>query len=190
VTLTSPSSTETYHAAIDAFSAYSNATLSVISVDDKTLCQGCERVFLTEQANLGSAKGAPAKTFQFTVPADAIKIVAVLSGGYQGDPDMYVSINSVPNKDTFDCGPFSAPRLSEYCEFADGGGTINIMIDPFLEYSGATLRVYYERESVIVTPPAGYCSVSGKTNYEWIAGISCTDSRTLVVLTVMPTILL
>ncbi len=146
VTLTSPSSNQTYHATVDAFSAYSNATLQVISASDPTLCDGCERIILHEEKGLSATKGDAVKTYQFNVPVDAIKTVAVLSGGYQGDPDMYVSIDSIPDSNTFDCGPFSAPRLSEYCEFAKGG-EVNIMIEPFLDYSEASLYVYYEREA-------------------------------------------
>lgn len=145
VTISAPSSAVPYHTTIDAFSAYSNATLSVISGTDNTLCNGCERVFLAEINNLESAKGADPKTYQFEIPSDAVRTVAVMPGGYQGDPDAYVSMNSVPTADKHDCGPFSAPRHSEYCEFAAGGGQLNIMIDPFLEYSGASLVVYYER---------------------------------------------
>ncbi|MDK1286322.1 M43 family zinc metalloprotease [Pseudoalteromonas umbrosa] len=145
VTLSAPSSVERYHAAIDAYSAYSNATLSVISGSDNTLCAGCERVFLAEVKDLQSAKGADPKTYQYEIPADALRTVAVMTGGYQGDPDLYASMNAIPTKETFDCGPFSAPRLSEYCELSAGGGTLNLLIDPFLEYSDATLLVYYER---------------------------------------------
>ncbi|QPB86050.1 PKD domain-containing protein [Pseudoalteromonas rubra] len=145
VTISAPSSTDSYHTAIDAFSAYSNATLSVISGVDDTLCNGCERVFLAEVTGLSSAKGAEPKTYQFDIPSDALRTVAVMPGGYQGDPDAYVSLNSVPTADNHDCGPFSAPRHSEYCEFDAGGGQLNIMIDPFLEYSDASLVVYYER---------------------------------------------
>lgn len=147
VTITSPSSTQTYHATVDAFSAYTNARLQVLDVEDPTLCSGCERVFLLEQTGLASAKGATPKTYSFNVPSDAQKTVVVLPGGYEGDPDLYVSVNATPTTDQADCKPFSAPRLSEYCELPAGGGTVNIMIDPFLEYSGTTIRVYYERSS-------------------------------------------
>ncbi len=174
VTITGPSSTDTYHAAVDAFTAYNNATLQVIGVEDPTLCNGCERVFLVEDTKLSGTKGSAAKTYQLQVPADATKTVAVISGGYEGDPDMYVSIDKVPDATTFDCGPFSAPRLSEYCEFGAGGGTVNIMIEPFLDYTDATLRVYYERpaDTTPPPPPADVCTVTGNTNYEWIAAVA------------------
>ena len=145
VAITSPSSTETYHATVDAFSAYSNARLQVLGMEDPSLCNGCERVFALEETDLQSAKGAAQKTYSVQVPADATKTVVVMPGGYQGDPDLYVSVNATPTTQVADCKPFSAPRLSEYCDLGAGGGTVNIMIDPFLEYSGASVQVYYER---------------------------------------------
>lgn len=146
VTISSPSSTQPYFVTVDAFTDYSNATLEVLSVDDPSLCVGCERIFLAEETNLTATKGDAVKSYQFDVPADATRVVAVLAGGYQGDPDMYVSKNSIPTTAVADCKPFSAPRLSEFCDLGAGGGTINVIIDPFLDYSGATFRVYYERD--------------------------------------------
>jgi len=149
VTVSSPSSTQPYFVTVDAFTDYSNATLEILSVDDPSLCVGCERVFLAEETNLSAIKGDALKAYQFEVPADANRVVAVMAGGYQGDPDMYVSVNSVPTTAVADCKPFSAPRLSEYCDLGAGGGTVNVIIDPFLDYSGATFRVYYERDALI-----------------------------------------
>jgi len=144
VTVSAPSSTVEYNSTVDAFTAYSNARLQVLAVDDETLCNGCERVFLAEET-FSAKKGDAVKTFKYQVPSDATRTVAVIAGGYTGDPDMYVSMNSVPDTKTFDCGPFSAPRLSEFCELNAGGGELNIMIEPFLDYNDATFRVYYER---------------------------------------------
>lgn len=143
--MSAPSSTLEYNTTIDAFSAYSHARLQVLAVDDETLCNGCERVFLAEETSLSATKGDAVKIFKYQVPSDATRTVAVISGGYTGDPDMYVSMNSVPDTTTFDCGPFSAPRLSEFCELNAGGGELNIIIEPFLDYANATFRVYYER---------------------------------------------
>ena len=149
ITLSAPSNTQSYYATIDAFTDYSNATLEVLSVDDPSLCTGCERIFLAEETNLGALAGSTKKSYQFQVPSDATRVVAVIAGGYTGDPDMYVSINSVPTTTVSDCGPWSAPRLSEFCEFGAGGGTVNVMIDPFLDYSEATFRLYYERIATV-----------------------------------------
>ncbi len=154
VTVSAPSTNLNYHSTVDAFTAYTNAKLQILAVDDETLCNGCERVFLIEEANLSATKGDAVKTYQFEVPADATRTVVVLPGGYTGDPDMYVSMNSVPDTTTFDCGPFSAPRLSEFCDLGAGGGTLNIMIEPFLDYSDASLRVYYERSANTALPLA------------------------------------
>ncbi len=147
VTVSSPSSTQPYFVTVDAFTDYSNATLEILAVEDPSLCVGCERIFLAEETNLSANKGDALKSYQFEVPADAKRVVAVMAGGYQGDPDMYVSKNSIPTTDVADCKPFSAPRLSEYCDLGAGGGTINVIIDPFLDYSGATFRLYYERDT-------------------------------------------
>lgn len=88
VTLSSPSTTQSYYATIDAFTDYSNATLEVLSIDDPSLCNGCERIFLAEETNLNAIKGDPAKSYQFQVPRDATRVVAVLAGGYEGDADL------------------------------------------------------------------------------------------------------
>lgn len=145
IALTGPSSSETYHATVDAFTSYSNARLQVLGMEDPSLCNGCERVFALDETGLASAKGAAQKTYSVQVPADATKTIVVMPGGYQGDPDLYVSVNATPTTQVADCKPFSAPRFSEYCDMGAGGGTINIMIDPFLEYSEASVQVYYER---------------------------------------------
>ncbi|MCO7225895.1 PKD domain-containing protein [Pleionea sp. CnH1-48] len=154
VTVTAPSSSETYYTTIDAYSDFSNAKLQVISADDPTLCEGCERIFLLEETGLSAPKGEDPKRFQFEVPSDAQKLIVVIPGGYggdadgnNGDPDLYVSMNQVPTTDNADCGPFAAPKLSEYCELGAGGGTAHIMIVPFIEYSDVTLQVYYERSA-------------------------------------------
>lgn len=167
ITISSPSNVESYHTAIDAFTSFSNAKLQILGINDPTLCSGCERIFLLEQSNLSANKGSTPKTFQFEVPADALKTVVVIEGGYEGDPDLYVGINSVPTSDVYDCRPFSAPRHSEFCDLGAGGGTINIMIDPFLDYSEATLRIYYERSVASGLPIAEangpYTALTGET---------------------------
>ncbi|TQV88005.1 PKD domain-containing protein [Aliikangiella coralliicola] len=153
ITITGPSNSETYYTTIDAFSDYSNAHLQIIGAEDPTLCDGCERIFLLEEKDLGATKGDEPKTYKVTVPADAVRTIVVIAGGYEGDPDLYVGVNSVPTTETFDCGPFSAPRLSEYCEI-NSGGELNLLLVPFLDYSGATLTVYYERQVASELPVA------------------------------------
>jgi len=150
VALSSPSATQTYYVTVDAFTDYSNATLEILSVVDTTLCDGCERVFLAEETNLTATKGDADKTYQFEVPSDALRTVVVIPGGYTGDPDMYVSVNSVPTTDLADCAPFSAPGINEFCDLGAGGGTVNVLMEAFLDYGGATFRVYYERQATLV----------------------------------------
>jgi len=182
VTVSSPSSTQPYFVTVDAFTDYSNATLEILSVDDPSLCIGCERVFLAEETNLSALKGDALKSYQFEVPADANRVVAVIAGGYQGDPDMYVSKNSIPTTKVADCKPFSAPRLSEYCDLGAGGGTVNVIIDPFLDYSGATFRLYYERDAAVTGIPiaeanGGYNGVMNEAINFTSAGSVDSDGR-------------
>jgi len=182
VTVSSPSSTQPYFVTVDAFTDYSNATLEILSVDDPSLCIGCERVFLAEETNLSAFKGDALKSYQFEVPADANRVVAVIAGGYQGDPDMYVSKNSIPTTKVADCKPFSAPRLSEYCDLGAGGGTVNVIIDPFLDYSGATFRLYYERDAAVTGIPTaeangGYNGVMNEAINFTSAGSVDSDGR-------------
>lgn len=143
ITISAPQPGARYYASIDAYSDYDSARLQILAVDDPGLCDTCERVILLEEKDLAAKKGDADKSYQLAIPADATKVVAVMAGGYDGDPDMYVSMDSVPTPEQHDCGPFSAPRHSEYCEL-QGGGTLNIIIDPFLDYSEASLMVYYE----------------------------------------------
>lgn len=143
VGLLAPSAGETYYTTVHAFSAYQNANLAVIAVDDPLLCEGCRRETVLDVKNLESAAGATPKTYQFIVPANASKVSFALVEGYYGDPDLHVSQNKAVSLESFDCRPFSAPQLSEYCEFSSGG-TFNVMIDPYLDYGGVKFRVYYE----------------------------------------------
>jgi PKD repeat protein len=138
-----PKANESYYATVHAFSEYDQATLQVLSVEDPLLAAGSKRYHVVKQTGLWSPEGVARKDFQFTIPDTAEKVVIVLAGAYGGDPDMYVSRNKVIDMETADCKPFSAAKLAEYCEFAQGG-TFNISIDPFKEYWDAELHVYYE----------------------------------------------
>ncbi|WP_076408884.1 NPCBM/NEW2 domain-containing protein [Shewanella sp. UCD-KL12] len=154
VAITSPASHQNYHTAIDAFSAYSNATFSIIAVDDSSLCEGCERIFLADDSLSGTQGETPLR-YQFAIPTDAINTTVVLPGGYQGDPDLFVAINSAPTLEQYHCRPYMSARLSELCIFgADArGNTLEVMVDPFSDYS-ATLQVYYERQLDSTLPVA------------------------------------
>ncbi|MGI9283657.1 MAG: M43 family zinc metalloprotease [Endozoicomonas sp.] len=153
VGIVSPKTTGTYYVTVHAFSAYSNARLMAVKMDDPTLCVGCERVVLHEEDNLTAKKGDAPKNYAFTVPVDATRVMVEIPGGYGStleggpDPDLYVSHNSVPTTEQSDCSPFKAPGLREVCEFtgSDLGGTYNVMIVPFLDYSDVSLRVVYDR---------------------------------------------
>lgn len=147
-----PKTAESYHAAVHAFSAYDQANLQILSVDDPLLGEGSKRYHVIKKDGLWSAAGATPKTFQFTIPESAEKVVIVLAGPYGGDPDMYVSQNIPVDMETANCKPFSAAKFAEYCEFSEGGA-FNILIDPFAEYWDAELHVYYETKDNSNQPP-------------------------------------
>ena len=147
-----PKVNESYYATVHAFSAYDQANLQVLAVEDPLLTAGSKRYHVIKKGGLWSPKGVAPKNFQFTIPESAEKVVIVLAGAYGGDPDMYVSRNKVIDMETADCKPFSAAKLAEYCEFAQGG-TFNISIDPFAEYWDAELHVYYETKDESNQPP-------------------------------------
>ncbi|NRA72266.1 MAG: PKD domain-containing protein [Gammaproteobacteria bacterium] len=152
VAILGPKTDKSYHAAVHAFTAYDNATLQVLAVDDPLLEAGQRRFHVIKQAGLWSPKDDAPKRYQFSIPDNAEKVVVVLAGAYGGDPDMYVSRNKPVDTTTADCKPFSAAKLAEYCQF-NQGGVFNIMIDPFAEYWDAELHVYYETRDQNNQPP-------------------------------------
>ncbi|MCL1050209.1 PKD domain-containing protein [Shewanella abyssi] len=150
----------TYYATVHAFSEYSNARIRIVALEDPTLCEGCTRVkLLTEdiQAN----NGDDPKLYEFTIPEAAIRVNFQIPNGYDGDPDMAVKMGAgvTMEEDGNDCMPWSAPGILEDCDFnelaldsggelvvpaAEVGGLYSVMIDPFLDYSGAKLLVTYD----------------------------------------------
>ena len=159
--IVSPKTTGTYFITVHAFSAYSNARLMVVQMDDPTLCSGCERVTAYEEHNIAALKGSAPKHYAITVPNDATRVMIEIPSGYGStnaggpDPDMYVSHNAIPTESVADCKPFAAPGLREVCEFTGPnlGGTYNIMIVPFLDYSLVTLRAVYDHPAGTVDLP-------------------------------------
>lgn len=137
-----PDSTSPYFATVDAFTDYANANLHVVAVDDTSLSAGQKRFTLIEQKGMWATEGGQTPQYQFNIPADAEQVSFVLAGTYQGDPDIHIKRNGPVSIESYDCRPFSAPKLAEYCEF-DQGGTYNVMIDPFKAYSDVTFHVYY-----------------------------------------------
>jgi PKD repeat protein len=163
VSIDIPDFNQPYYASIHGFTEFEGSRLRVIQGNDPFLNEGDRRYTLLKVENLKANKldasweNRPGKThnFQFTVPDDASRVVVVIPAGYHGpvmasgvpnfngDLDLHVSRNGEVSLDTYDCRPFSWKGIAEYCEF-DGGGTYNVMIDPFKTYTDATLHVYYE----------------------------------------------
>jgi len=163
VSIDIPDTTKPYYASIHGFTAFDNAKLQIIQGVDPFLEAGESRYTLFKIDNLWANstdamwtdRKGKSHNFTFTVPEDAKKVVIVVPGGYlgpkmadgsvnqNGDLDLHVSRNKEVSLETYDCRPFSWKVLAEYCEF-DGGGTFNVLIDPFQTYTKATLHVYYE----------------------------------------------
>ena len=163
VSIDIPDTNQPYYASIHGFTEFDNSRLRVIQGIDPYLEEGGIRYSLLKIEGLKADKvdvawgdrPGKAHNFQFTVPDDATRTVVVIPGGYNGpimasgvpnfngDLDLHVSRNQEVSLENYDCRPFSWKGLAEYCEF-DGGGTYNVMIDPFQTYTAATLHVYYE----------------------------------------------
>lgn len=147
-----PKVDEIYHASVHAFSAYDQANLQILAVEDPLLAEGNRRYHVVKQPGLWSSEGDTPKSYQFSIPQSAEKVVFVLAGTYDGDPDMYISKNRPVDIETADCKPFSAAKLAEYCEFSQGG-LFNISIVAFKAYSDAQLHIYYETKDESNQPP-------------------------------------
>lgn len=142
----------TYYAAIHAYSEYSEARLSVVSVADTSSCGSCDTELVLEQKGLAANVGDEVKTWSVEVPDNAVSVSFEIAPGHSGDPDLHVSHNSVPQIDVADCLPWKAPGVRERCEFRrttneDGsersiGGTYNILINPYGAYANGALRVH------------------------------------------------
>ena len=175
----SPDSTQPYHVTVDAYSAYSNALLQAISVDDPLLAPGTKRHHVYLEKDIWSYQGKAPKEYKIQVPANAEKTVVVLAGKYGGDPDIFVNLDRAIafSRETDDCVPFSAARFAEYCEF-DRGGLVNIAIDPYAEYWESTLHVYYETTStenqapIAITKPKYRAIVEHEVHFK---GYNSTD---------------
>lgn len=137
----------TYYVAVHAFSAYSNARLSVVNMEDTSTCGACEQVLVYQEKNLAALQGDEPKVFSVDIPDGAKQVSFELPGGYSGDPDLHVSHNSVPVIDSADCLPWKGPGVRERCEFRgeNMGGTYNILINPFRDYNNTALTVHYTR---------------------------------------------
>jgi PKD repeat protein len=142
-----PKTAGKYYVAVHAYSAYDNARLSVVAVDDVSICNQCEQIVVHEEKNLSALKGSEPKRFSFEVPDSANMVSFEMPGGYLGDPDLEVSFNAIPQVDVADCLPWKAPGVRERCEFRGDnlGGTYNILINPFSDYANASLIVRYSQ---------------------------------------------
>ncbi len=145
INVLAPKSSGTYYVAVHAFSDYSDARLSVVSVADTSSCAACELVLVHEEKALIGSQGAEPKVLSVEIPDNANLVAFELPPGYSGDPDLHVSHNSVPVIDSADCLPWKGPGERERCEFRGEnlGGTYNVLINPYRDYANTSLTIHY-----------------------------------------------
>ena len=142
-----PQKSGSYYITIDAYSTYSNARLSVVAIADPSNCAACERTRLHDEMALSAQSNDEPKVLSFIIPDDAILVAFEIPEGYFGDPDLHVSHNSIPIVNEADCLPWQGSGERELCEFRGEnlGGTYNVLVNPFEDYSGVSFNVYYTR---------------------------------------------
>jgi PKD repeat protein len=117
--------------------------ITLYNPNDATLCDGCSRVYLTEEIGLSAAKGSEPRSYSYSIPTAASLVVIEIVSGSSGDPDLHVSQNKAVSIESFSCRPWEGPGALETCQFAEGG-IFNVMIDPFDAYSDVTYKAYYD----------------------------------------------
>ncbi len=117
--------------------------ITLYNPNDAILCDGCSRVYLTEEIGLSAAKGSEPRNYKFSIPTAASLVVIEIVAGSNGDPDLHVSKNKVVSLESFTCRPWEGPGALESCQFNEGG-IYNVMIDPFDAYSEVTFKAYYD----------------------------------------------
>ncbi len=78
------------------------------------------------------------KKFYADVPEDST-VIAVLSGG-QGDPDLYVSAESFPNENSYNCKS-EMPGTQESCAIAHVSGRVYLSVYAYLAYRDVNIVV-------------------------------------------------
>lgn len=151
------------------------STLAIIteqSPNDAPLCSNCDRVYLNDEIALSSLEGDTPRTYQFEVPVNASLVTFELVNGYNGDPDIHVSLNQAVSTEIYDCRPWEAPGQTELCQLTNGG-IVNVMIDPFHDYDSVRFRAYYDIDKG-VTPiaPNKLPVANAGTSYNGVAGES------------------
>jgi len=147
-----------------------DVSITLYNPNDAELCDGCSRVYLTEEIGLSSEKGAEPRTYKFSVPTAASLVVIEIVAGSSGDPDLHVSQNKAVSIESFSCRPWDGPGALESCKFTEGG-IFNVMIDPFDAYSEVTFKAYYDiRDDADHSLPNELPVAQANGDYTTIAG--------------------
>ena len=150
--------------------------ITLYNPNDAALCDGCSRIYLTEEIGLSAAKGSEPRSYKFSVPTAASLVVIEIVAGSSGDPDLHVSQNKAVSIDSFTCRPWEGPGALESCQFNEGG-IFNVMIDPFDAYSDVTFKAYYDiRDDADHSMPNELPIAQAGNNYQGFTGKEITLS--------------
>lgn len=129
----------TYYIAINGYSSYSGASLSV---NYSTGSTGGGSGGASEEHSGLSAGAGDWLNYSFQVPSGASSLNVTMSGG-SGDGDLYVRRGSLPTQSTYDCRPYEWGN-DESCSFTNpASGTWYISIYGYQAFSGITLNYSY-----------------------------------------------
>lgn len=171
----------TWHVMIQAFSAYSGASLVASFTPPSNTTALSNGVPVT---GLSGQSGSEV-FFTLNVPSGASNLVFQMAGG-SGDADLYVRRGAPPTTSTYDCRPY-LNGSNESCNFASPqGGTWHVMIRGFSAYSNLSLTGSFQQApcsnctqysgnltgtgNAQIQPDGNYYQAGAGTHRGWLQG--------------------
>ncbi|THB71173.1 MAG: hypothetical protein D6B28_07780 [Gammaproteobacteria bacterium] len=159
----------TYYIMLDAYSAYSNVTLSVSYVEEAAQPQ--EEELENGQSIVVNGGSGSTQFYSINVPTGASNLVIEISGG-SGDADLYTRFGSKPTSSSYDCRPYRSGN-NETCSVSSPNvGIYYIMLDGYSAYSNVSLTASYDDGSTPPPPPSGSTIDVVTYNIEWLGNPS------------------
>ena len=158
----------TWHIGVNAFTAYTDATLTVSWAASKGMVTPAQPANPPQQGGTlkEAVEGAAGSWQRFTVdvPAGMSSLRVTLTGA-TGDADLYLRFGDAPSEAAFDCRPY-LDGVDEICTIANPTpGTWHLGVNAFTAYTGGTLEATWTSgaqtpaeqpaETPPTTPPAG-----------------------------------
>ncbi len=128
------------------------------STESCSTCQNDCGVCPTGIYQTGLAGGT--LTRQLVVPSNGDVVTIKIYNG-TGDCDLHVKKNAAVSTSSYDCRPYKSGN-TETCSFT-GGGTYNILLNPYSAYSGMTLDASYTTTAPVVCGDAVCNGAGGET---------------------------